>query len=149
MTIRFGSPFTSPFDRLLSLQRELDRAFENPGWDFGLSGRGVFPAVNVFQDSEGYLLRAEVPGVPPDKLNLETHGRTLTIAGERDSNGAGAEGAGYHRREREVGKFSRSFTLPSSLDVENAKADYKHGVLTVRIPLKAAAKPRQIEVKAA
>lgn len=146
MTIRFGSPFTSPFDRLLALQREIDRAYTNPGMDFGLSGRGVFPAVNVFQDAEGYLIRAEVPGVPPEKLSLETHGRTLTIAGEREADGA--EG-GYHRREREVGKFSRSFTLPTTLDVEGAKADYKHGVLTVRIPLKAASKPRQIEVKAA
>lgn len=148
MTIRFGSPYSNPFDRLLALQREIDRSFEKPvDFDLGVSGRGVFPPVNVFHDEQGYVIRAEVPGVPPEKLTLETNGRTLTIAGERDTKGV--EGAGYHRREREAGKFSRSFTLPSSLDVEAARAEYKHGVLTLRIPLKAAAKPRQIEVKAA
>lgn len=148
MSIRFGSPFSNPFDRMLSLQREIDRSLENPGSsELGVSGRGIFPPVNVFQDEHGYVLRAEVPGVPPEKLGLETHGRTLTLSGERDANGA--EGASFHRREREAGRFSRSFTLPSTVDVEGAKADYKHGVLTVRIPLKAAAKPRQIEVKAA
>ena len=148
MTIRFGSPFnTNPFDRLLSLQREIENAFENPrGLDLGF-GRGVFPPVNVFQDKDGYIVRVEVPGVDPDKLNVETNGQTLTISGERGT--TGVEGASYHRREREDGKFSRSLTLSSNFDLQNAQASYKHGVLSIRVPLKAAAKPRQIEVQAA
>lgn len=148
MSMRFGAPYSSPFDRLLSLQRELDRAFENPsGFELSASGRGVFPPVNVFRDTEGYLVRAEVPGVPPEKVNIEIHGRTLTISGERAAEPV--EGASFHRRERDSGKFSRSFTLPANLDVETASANHKHGVLTIRVPLKAAAKPRHIEVKAA
>lgn len=145
-TMTFGR--FDPFERLLSLQREIDRSFENRGWlDAGFGGRGVFPPVNVFQDADGFLVRVEVPGVPPDKLGIETHGQTLTISGERDTNRA--EGASYHRREREAGKFSRTLSLPANVDVPNAQASYKHGVLTLRVPLKAAARPRQIEVKAA
>jgi HSP20 family protein len=148
MAIRFGSTFSSPFDRLLGLQREMERAFENPvGLDLGFAGRGVFPSVNVFQDKEGYLVRVEVPGVAPEKLAVETTGQTLTISGERETNQV--EGSSYHRRERDAGKFSRSLTLPSNLDAQGAQASYKHGVLSIRVPLKAAAKPRQIEVQAA
>jgi HSP20 family protein len=145
MNIRFGSPFANPFDRLLALQREMERSFDNPS--FGVGGRGVFPPVNVFQDKEGYVIRVEVPGVSPEKLSIETQGQTLTIAGERESNPV--DGASYHRRERDAGKFSRSLTLPATLDTQNAQASYKHGVLSIRVPLKAAAKPRQIEVQAA
>lgn len=148
MSIRFSSPFASPFDRLLALQREIEHSFDNPrGLDLGLAGRGVFPPVNVFQDKEGYLVRVEVPGVAPEKLHVESHGQTLTISGERET--AAVEGASYHRREREAGKFSRSLAMPSNLDVQAAAASYKHGILSIRVPLKAAAKPRQIEVQAA
>lgn len=145
-TMTFGR--FDPFERLLSLQRDLDRAFDNRGWfDPGFGGRGVFPPVNVFQDADGYLVRVEVPGVPREKLEIETRSQTLTISGERET--TRVEGASYHRRERDAGKFSRTLTLPANLDVSNAQASYKHGVLTIRVPLKAAAKPRQIEVKAA
>lgn len=148
MTLRFGSQFSNPFDRLLALQREIDRASENPrGFDLGLAGRDVFPPVNVFQDKDGTLVRVEVPGVAPEKIALETNGQTLTISGEREN--SHVEGASYHRRERESGKFSRSFTLPSTLDLAAAQASCKHGVLTIRVPLKATAKPRQIAVQAA
>ena len=148
MSVRFRSSFSDPFERLLGLQRQIERAFENPrGLDFGFGGRGVFPPVNVFQDKEGYLVRVEMPGVAPEKVNIETVGQTLTISGERETNHV--EGASYHRRERDGGTFSRSFTLPSNLDLDSAAASYKHGVLSIRVPLKATAKPRQIEVKAA
>ena len=148
MSTRFASPFSHPFDRLLSLQRDMERAFDNPsGFDLGVTGRGIFPQVNVFRDKDGFTVVVEVPGVPPEKLNIENNGQTLTISGERETEQV--EGASFHRREREGGKFSRSLSLPANLDVGSAEASYKHGVLTVRVPLKATAKPRQIEVKAA
>jgi HSP20 family protein len=148
MTRRFDSTFSNPFDRLVALQREIERAFEKPrGFDLGVTGRGVFPPVNVFQGQEGYLARVEVPGVAPEKIDIRTEGQTLTISGEREDNPV--EGASYHRRERESGKFSRSLALPPNLDLSAAQASYKHGVLTIRVPLKASAKPRQIEVQAA
>ena len=146
--IRF-SPRFSPLDALLSLQRELDRAFESPtpGFDLGVSGRGVFPPTNVFSDKEGYIVRMEVPGVAPEVLTIEGHGRTLTISGKRET--AAPEGASFHRHERSSGDFSRSLQLPADLDLTKAEATCKHGMLTVRIPKKEEAKPRQIEIKAA
>jgi len=146
--IRF-SPRFSPLDALLSLQRELDRTFESPtsGFDLGVSGRGVFPPTNVFSDKDGYIVRMEVPGVAPESLTIESHGRTLTISGKRET--SAPEGASFHRHERNSGEFSRSLQLSNDLDLTKAEATCKHGMLTVRIPKKEEAKPRQIEIKAA
>lgn len=143
---RFSPPLNS-VSGLLDLQRELDRLFQNPrGFDLGVSSRGVFPAVNIFGDKDGYVVRLEVPGVSPDQISIESHGRTLTISGKRDLKTP--EGGSFHRREREAGEFSRSLQLPEDLDPARAAAAYKHGLLTIRIPKKEEVKPRQIEVKA-
>jgi HSP20 family protein len=140
--------FLDPMSGLLALQRELERVFQNPlDVDLGVSGRGVFPAVNIFNDRDGYVVRLEVPGASPDQLQIEAQGRTLTIKGQRERRAA--EGASFHRRERNWGQFSRSLQLPESLDLARADATYKHGILTVRVPKREEAKPRQIAVKAA
>jgi HSP20 family protein len=142
---RFSS---DPLDSLLSLQRELARVFESPfGFELGPSGRGVYPAINVFTDKNGTVLRMEVPGVPPENIQIETHGRTITVSGKREVKAP--ENGSFHRRERSVGEFSRSVQLPSDVDVSRAEASCKHGILTVRIPKKEEAKPRQIAVLAA
>ena len=91
-------------------------------------------------------MHVEIPGVAPDQLTIETHGRTLTISGKRDV--SVPAGGSFHRRERGSGEFSRSLQLPDDLDSERAEASYQLGILTVRIPRKEAAKPRQIAVKA-
>ncbi len=140
--------FLDPVSGLLSLQRELERAFQNPfGLDLGFSGRGVFPPVNIFSDPEGYVVRLEIPGMAAKDVNIEAHGRTLTIKGKRGH--SGPEHASFHRRERNSGEFSRSLQLPDKLDLSKAEAAYKDGILTVRIPKREEAKPRQITVKAA
>jgi HSP20 family protein len=145
--MRFSSEL-DPVDALLALQRELSSTFERPfGLDLGPSGRGVYPAINVFTDREGYVLRMEVPGVAPEGLEIETQGRTLRVSGKRDIKPPG-EGS-FHRRERAGGEFSRSLQLPADLDVARAEAACKHGMLTIRIPKSEEAKPRQISVKAA
>jgi len=145
--IRF-SPRFDPIDALLSLQRELDRSFENPlSFDLGLSGRGVFPPMNVFNTPDGYVVRLEVPGVAPEHINIESHDRTLTISGKREI--AAPEGASFHRHERSGNEFSRSLQLPADLDLTRAEASCKHGMLTIHLPKKEEAKPRQITVKAA
>jgi len=142
------SPQLDPINALLSLQRELERGFNNPlGLDLGLSGRGVFPPVNVFNDAEGYVVRLEVPGMSPEQISIESHGRTLTISGKRES--VAPEGGSFHRRERGSGQFSRSLQLPTDLDMSRAEASYKQGMLTLRIPKREEAKPRQISVQAA
>lgn len=141
-------PELDPVTGLLTLQRELERAFQSPfGGAFGPSGRGVFPPVNVFSDRDGYVVKVEVPGVAPDQLNIEGNGRTLTISGKRDVE-APQNGA-FHRRERGAGQFSRSLQLPEDLDVSKSDASYRNGILTIRIPKREEAKPRQISVNAA
>ena len=148
MALSHFSPSVDPVSSLLALQRELERRFENPlGLDLGVSSRGVFPAVNIFSDKGGCVVRLEVPGVPPDQITIETQGRTLTVAGKRDM--AAPEGSSFHRHERDSGAFSRSLQLPEDLDVARTEASYAHGLLTLRVPGKEAAQPRQISVKAA
>jgi HSP20 family protein len=145
--MRFSSEL-DPVDALLALQRELSSTLDRPfGLDLGPSGRGVYPAINVFTDREGYVLRMEVPGVAPEGLEIESQGRTLRISGKRDIKPPG-EGS-FHRRERAGGEFSRSLQLPADLDVARAQASCKHGMLTIRIPKSEEAKPRQISVNAA
>ena len=92
-------------------------------------------------------MKLEVPGIAPEQVSIEAQGRTLTVSGKRED-APPSEGS-FHRRERGAGHFSRSLQMPADLDLTRAEADYKHGILTVRIPKKEEAKPRQITVKAA
>lgn len=146
MTLFRFSQSLDPVSGLLELQHELDRMVESSA-GFGLSGRGVFPPVNIFSDKDGYVVRVEIPGVPPEQLKVETHGHTLMIAGKRDV--TVPAGGGFHRQERGSGEFSRSLQLPDDVDPSRAEASCRFGILTVRIPKKEEAKPRQINVKAA
>ena len=140
----FPSRF-DPMNALQRLQEELERVFENPmGFDLGASGRGVFPPVNVLSDKEGLIVRLEVPGISPENLSIEVSGRTLTISGKREP--SAPAGAGFHRRERWTGEFSRSLQLPNDVDSSQTDASYKHGVLSLRIPKREEARPRQIAV---
>ncbi len=135
-----------PGNALARLQEQLERVFENPiGFDLGTSGRGVFPPVNVLGDKDGLVVRLEVPGIPPENLSIEASGRTLTISGKREP--AAPASAGFHRRERWSGEFSRCLQLPADVDPAQAGANYEHGVLSIRIPKRAEARARQIEVK--
>jgi HSP20 family protein len=123
-------------------------SFPRPvGFDLGLSGRGVFPHVNVFTDKHHAIVRIEAPGVEPEDLKVESEGRTITISGTR--NYVVPEGGAFHRRERGTGKFSRSLQLPPEYDPSRGEASYRHGMLTIRIPKREDARPRQISVNAA
>ena len=140
---------TDALNSLVDLQEELDKLLRSPVGStfFGLSGAGVYPPINVFRDREGLVVRAELPGIKPDAITVSLERRRLTISGERamENTGRGA----YHRRERAFGKFSRTIALPEDLDVEKATAQWHSGVLTLRVPPVAEAKPRQITVQAA
>ena len=144
--LRFRSDM-SPASGLLSLQQELERFLRNPNFSLGLSAYGEFPPINVFANKEGVLVIAEAPGIDPKSLSLSAQGRSLTISGERTSDEP-AEKAGYHRRERPMGKFSRSIQLPEDLDLSKAEAKYEAGLLTVRVPKAEESKPRQISIQA-
>jgi HSP20 family protein len=135
-----------PFNALLRLQDALQRAFERPmaTWLAGPSGRGVFPALNVFTEKDSYVVRMELPGLAPENIVIGRQGKTLRIEGKRERPAAG-EGS-LHRRERWSGEFTRSLQLPEDLDLDKTEASYRNGILTVRIPKREEEKPRQIPV---
>jgi HSP20 family protein len=112
----------------------------------GHSGAGVYPAVNITEDTEAFYVSAELPGLQSDDLELNVTDNQLTLAGERKIPEEAAD-ARYHRREREAGRFSRAVALPGDIDTEKVKARLTDGVLTVTVPKAEKAKPRQIAVQ--
>ncbi|MBW2312191.1 MAG: Hsp20/alpha crystallin family protein [Deltaproteobacteria bacterium] len=137
----------SPFGELERMRREMDRLSESlTGSVFREPLAGVFPLMNVTEDPDSYYVRAELPGIKADELNISITGTSLTVAGERTIPAENEE-ARYHRREREAGKFSRVVSLPSQVDASKVEARCVDGVLTVVLPKAEVAKPKQIAVK--
>jgi HSP20 family protein len=130
------------------MRREMDTLFRNLG-DFGTeSGAGVFPLTNVTEDDHNYYVRAELPGMAAEDIDISVTGDSVSISGERKIHEE-KKGTRYHRRERDAGKFSRMIGLPGEIDTKKVEASCMDGVLTIIIPKAAAAKPRQITVKSA
>ena len=115
-----------------------DRNGESVGWQ---------PAVNVFEDKEKLSIEAQLPGIDLKDVSLTVIDHTLQIRGERKVE-HDEERDGYHFREAQYGTFSRSFSLPSSVDAEKVKASYERGVLTVSVPKQEKAKPRTVQIEA-
>jgi HSP20 family protein len=140
--------WTSPFGELDRLRRQMDLLSEGltGGRLWGEPGAGVFPLMNITEDKDNYYVRAELPGLTAEDMELSVTGDTLSIAGERKIP-AEDEKAQYHRREREAGRFSRIVSLPGQLDTGNVEASCTNGVLTVVLPKAEEAKPRQIAIK--
>ena len=136
-----------PFAELECMSRQTDRLRQallgRPGLRW-MPAKG-FPAVNLTEDKDNYYVRAELPGIKADVLELQVTGRNLSIAGERRIASEG-DNTRYHRREREAGKFSRVIGLPGDIEADRVDAKMVHGVLTVTIAKAAAAKPKQIAV---
>jgi HSP20 family protein len=109
------------------------------------TGRTWTPAVDILEKDGNLILRAELPGINEKEIDLKLEGNVLTLRGERKLEDE-RESNNYHRIERFYGAFSRSFTLPETVDRDQIKADYKSGVLTVTIPQKPEVKPREIPV---
>ena len=108
---------------------------------------GVFPLMNVTEDKDNYYVRAELPGLKVDDLDISVTGDTLSISGERKLPVEDVK-AQYHRREREAGGFSRIVSLPAQMDTGKVEARCTDGVLTVVLPKAEAVRPKQIAVKA-
>ena len=108
--------------------------------------RGALP-LRVTENPEGIVLEAELPGVDPEKVEITAVGDSLTIEGERDA-ALPEEILREHRRERWAGRFSRSVTVPGGFDAEGIAADYRDGVLRVRLPRRQESLPRTVEVRA-
>ncbi len=107
--------------------------------------RGLHPAVDILEKDGNLILRAELPGLNEKEVALKIEGNVLTLSGEKKLESEDKRDS-YHRIERSYGAFSRSFTLPETAEREKISADYKNGVLTVTVPLKAEAKPRTVPI---
>jgi HSP20 family protein len=136
-----------PFAELERMSRQMDRLTHGligrPG--LGLRPASVFPAINLTEDPDNYYIRAELPGIKADVLNIQAVGRNLTLSGERTIAAEG-ENVKYHRREREAGKFSRVIGLPGDIDTDKVDAKLANGMLTVTIAKAEASKPKQITI---
>jgi HSP20 family protein len=109
------------------------------------AGRPWSPAVDIFETEDELVLKADVPEVELKDIDVHVENQTLTLSGERKFEKEDTS-KGYHRIERGYGQFTRSFTLPQTVDTEKVAAEYHNGVLTVKLPKKAAAKPRQVKI---
>jgi len=105
------------------------------------------PAVNVYEDKENLYLEAQLPGIDMKDVNISVTDHTLQVRGERKAEHAESED-GYHFREARYGTFARSFSLPSYVNPDEAKAAYDRGVLTITVPKQEKAKPRVIPIEA-
>jgi HSP20 family protein len=132
-------------ERMVNQMDFLTRAMFGDGPGMRLSPSGVFPALNVTEGKDNYIVRAELPGIKTDEIDLQVNGRNLTISGERKIRFEG-EDAKYHRREREAGKFSRAIRLPGDIDSNSVEAKMVNGILTVVISKSETSKPKQISV---
>ena len=109
--------------------------------------RGVYPPVNLYETEDAFILRAELPGVASEDIDVSLEGSTVTLSGERKIEYAAGDGTAVHRRERQSGHFRRAFELPTQFDVDKAEAVHRAGVLELRLPKTPEARPRQIEVQ--
>lgn len=142
-----------PFRDLVSLQDRMNRLFDDSfrsvsrgaGEEEWALGGSWAPAVDIFEQEGNIVLKAELPGVDSKDVDVRIENNILTLRGERKFDSE-VNKENYHRVERAYGTFSRSFTLPTVVDTEKIKADFKDGVLKVTLPKREEAKPKQISI---
>lgn len=137
----------SPFHELERMRQQMDNLLSSAS-EGGMPSlhAGVFPSINLTEDQDSYHIRAELPGIAAEDLDIQATGNNLSILGERKIP-AEKENVRYHRREREAGKFSRAISLPGDIDPEGVSASLANGILKVSVPKAEKAKPRQITIK--
>jgi HSP20 family protein len=123
-------------------QDAVNRLFSEPP-----AARPWAPPVDIYETEQALVLKADLPDVDANEVQIQIEEGTLMIKGQRRFEKVEGHGAGYHRIERSFGEFARYFSLPETVDSENVKADYRNGVLTVTLAKKEAAKPRTIKVE--
>jgi HSP20 family protein len=137
-----------PFREVATLQDRMNRMFND---QFGALTRvesltGSFvPPVDVYEDENSIQVRLEVPGVEEKDIDIQLENNLLTVRGQRNFEEEEKE-ENFHRIERRYGSFTRSFTLPTTVNSEGVQADYDKGVLKIQLPKRAEAKPKQIKV---
>jgi len=141
-----------PARELQTFQQEVNRLF-GAAVDSGAVGNGEIPrrwipAMDLVEEDEHFVLRADLPGVEADSINVELQDNVLTISGEREPEHRMRDG-GYQLIERAWGAFSRSLTLPERVDPDSVQASFNNGVLEVRVPKPEERRPRRVAINVA
>ena len=138
-----------PLREFSTLQNEMNRlfntVFDAPGPGNGNTLRRWMPPMDLVETEDQFVLRADLPGLSEEDVNIEVEDNVLTVSGERKAEQAESK-EGYHRIERAFGSFSRSLTLPEGIDADAVTANFDRGVLEVRIPKPEQRKPRKISI---
>ena len=149
--IRYQFPELSTWtrsNRLSSLRDEVNRLFDLSFPGFTSEGNllsGWNPSLDIYQDKDNVFVKAELPGMKKDEIEISLHDGMLSIAGERKHEEE-SKGGNSFRSERFFGRFHRTVSLPTTVDTAKVKAAYKDGILTVTLPKAEEAKPKQIQV---
>ena len=138
------SLFTSPVDGLLSLQQALADAMTADWFDSGISSRGAFPPINVFEADNEYVIVAELPGIERSAVDIDIQRNRVRISGNKQVDYD--ETVSLHRRERRAGAFDRTFSVPFEIDAEQARAEYRDGILALSLPRAEQDRPRSISI---
>jgi HSP20 family protein len=136
MSIIKWQPVLDPF-------REFDRFFDD--LPASANNQGFVPALDVYQDKDNIIVETSLPGIDPEKVNISVQNDVLIIEGQSEKK-TEVDDKDYYRKEIRSGSFHRSVALPASVNGENAKAEYKDGVLKIVIPKEEKAKPKQIKI---
>ena len=138
-----------PLREFATIQDRMNRLFRdsygNEGREEALTNTAFAPPVDVYEDEHSVMLKIEVPGIDEKDIDVRIENNTLTVHGERKFEKEEKE-ENYRRVERQYGSFTRTFTLPTTVDQESVQADYDKGVLKIKLAKKQEAKPKQIKV---
>ena len=140
----------NPWRDMPAMPDRLNRFFDDPFFSIGRmaedSGLGMWnPAVDLYEKDDHFMIKAELPGVDKNDINIDLKDRLLTLSGERTHDKEVNE-ENYYRRERSYGKFQRSFTLPADVDSDKIEAEFKDGVLQIKVPKPEEKKAKKVTI---
>lgn len=140
----------NPIRDMFNVRNRINHIFDDffcttPKGDEELSMWNWKPVVDIYDNDDNIVIKAELPGVDKANIDIDVKGRFLTLKGERSAENEIKEDK-YHRKERAYGRFERVFTLPAEVDSDKIEADYKDGILTINIPKPEEQKPKQITI---
>jgi len=144
MTIERWDPFREAVSLRDAMNSLLQESFVRPGGLSATNGLATLP-LDVAETEDAFVIKASLPGIKPEDVQITVHGDTLTIRGENKAEEE-KKGEHWHLRERRYGSFQRSVALATPVDPDRAEARHEHGVLTLTLPKSESAKPRQIKV---
>ncbi|HVO44170.1 MAG TPA: Hsp20/alpha crystallin family protein [Aggregatilineales bacterium] len=137
----------TPRRDLMSMSDAMDRLFDSAFvMPFGENFRTLVPSIDLVENAENYVVKAELPGFKPEDIDVHIEGNALVLRGKYDE--SKEEKGEYHVRERRQGNFERMLTLPTAVNSEKATAEFDQGVLTLTLPKHEAVMPKKIAIKA-